>query len=287
MVTRALALLGTLVVLAGCEGGGSSQSGSSSTSLIKQIEAAGVLRLGVAASPPLAYKDPSSGQWKGLYVDLMQDWTKNVLNVRLQFVQTTYGTGVAALQANQFDFMSAFTPAPKRTISVVFSNPVTYSIDLIAINTATTHVTTWDAFNNSQYSVCVQAGSTTDTTVTNLHANLQITRLPDAATCEAAVTSGRVNGYIDSWDETGAFAAKSSGVKLIAPPQPIGVETSQYATRWGYQYEDLLALNAEIDVWRASGALAASYKANGGVSPVPYIISEVPAYLTPYLAQFQ
>ena len=80
---RKLALLGLLIVilgsLAAC--GSSSSSSNGPKSLLSNIKSSGELRVGFASAQPWQMVDPKTGQWEGVYVNVMADWAKT-LNVK-------------------------------------------------------------------------------------------------------------------------------------------------------------------------------------------------------------
>src|SRR5712692_822735 len=47
-------------------------------SLIKEIQQRGELRVGYATADPHQFKDSSTGQWKGIAVDIMDEWAKEL-----------------------------------------------------------------------------------------------------------------------------------------------------------------------------------------------------------------
>lgn len=269
------------VMVSACSVGGSSTAGTSSgsqTSLIKQIQSRGTLRLGVDEGKPLMYKDTTSGQWKGYYIDLMTDWAKT-LNVSVTDVPTTFGNMVAALQAGQIDVAVALNPRPARALSVAFTQPLTYEVDGFAILPAKTPgVTSWSQLNNSKYSVCVFTGSAPDLALTALKPSVQVTRLANESECQAALQSGRVNAVLNAVVDLASFAAANNGVRIIFPDTPINKSGTAFAIPLGYQYSDILAMNVEIQAFTDGGQLAASEKANGLANPLDYAIGTIPSY---------
>jgi polar amino acid transport system substrate-binding protein len=273
-----------VTALTSCSPGGDSTNSAtgasgSGQSLISQIQSRGELRIGVdSGSKPLVFKDATSSEWHGYYYDLMSDWA-SVLKVKLTPVQTTYANMIASLQAGQIDVAVALNPRPLRSLSVVFTQPLTFEIDAFAIRPAATPgITSWSQLNNSQYTVCVQAGGAPDLTITALKPKAQVTRLPNQPACQEALLSGRATAYLTSAIDLASFAAANNGVRLIFPEQPINKSGTAFAIAQGHLFSDILALNVEIQDFIDSGKLAASEKANGLANPLDYTIGNVPGY---------
>ena len=69
------------------------------------IKERGTLRMGVTQAPPWYSKNPATGEWdSGLIVTIGQNMAET-LKVKLDTVEVTWATAIAALQANKIDFM--------------------------------------------------------------------------------------------------------------------------------------------------------------------------------------
>lgn len=87
--------------------------------IIAAIKSAGVIRIGVALDslPWLGY-DSKNNLWFGAGNDVAVA-VADALGVKIQYVQTTFGTFVAGLQANQFDMFVAPADATPERLAVV------------------------------------------------------------------------------------------------------------------------------------------------------------------------
>ena len=277
------ALLGLMVVIlvtvAAC-GSSNSSSNSGPKSLISQIKQRGELRVGLASAQPWQMKDASTGDWEGVFVDVMKDWA-TVLNVKFVPVATTWDNMIAGLQAGQYDVASSLNARPARSIVVSFSNPLASDIGSFAVTPGTSNITTFAQLNQASNTVCVQQGAAEDLSLTNAHLALQIQRLPDQDSCRLALTSGRVQAFFDDWNGNGPFAKATSGVKIIFPTTPFVNEGIGYAITFGYSYEDISAINNELVAFAGSGKLAQSLAKWGAVDPVKFAAdpNDVPTYV--------
>jgi polar amino acid transport system substrate-binding protein len=267
-----------LVTVAAC--GSNNPTNAGSKSLIAQIKQRGELRVGVASAQPWQMKDPSTGVWEGVFVDVMADWAKT-LGVKFTPVGTTWDNMIAGLQAGQYDVASSLNARPARSIVVSFSNPLASDIGSFSVIPGTSHITTFQELNQASNTVCVQQGAAEDLSLTNAKLALQIQRLPDQSSCRAALQSGRVQAFFDDWNGNGPFAKANPGVKIIFPTTPFVNEGIGYAINFGYSYEDISAINNELVAFAGSGKLAQSLSKWGAVDPVQFAAdpNNVPAYV--------
>src|SRR5690348_6769020 len=121
-------------------------------SLISKIQARGSLRVGVDQGKPLVFKDPSSGNWQGIFVDVVQRWA-DTMKVKLEPVPTTWGNMVAGLQADQFDVAVALNPTPARSLAVIFSEPLISEIGAFAV-LKDSNLQRWEDINTNAHTVC-------------------------------------------------------------------------------------------------------------------------------------
>src|ERR1700745_1507223 len=130
-VARRLSLVvGVLVARVAVTAPALAQEGKS---LIKEIQQRGELRVGYATADPHQFKDSTTGQWKGIAVDLMEDWAKE-LGVKRVPVDTSWDAMVAGLQAGKYDVAAALNRRPARALVVTFSAPYMFDTGTFAVN---------------------------------------------------------------------------------------------------------------------------------------------------------
>lgn len=111
---RGLGSLG--VVAAAAAGPALAQGGGSSW---ESIRARKVLRVGAAPAEPWYAKDLATGGWTGV-ASLFGEQIARDMGCAAEFVETTYATAPAALQAGQFDIMFVLDPTPARALAIDF-----------------------------------------------------------------------------------------------------------------------------------------------------------------------
>ena len=80
-------------------------------SLLKEIKDRGELRVGYATADPHSFKDSTSGQWKGIAVDIMEGWAQE-MGVKHVAVDTSWDAMIAGLQAGKYDVAAALNAGP-------------------------------------------------------------------------------------------------------------------------------------------------------------------------------
>lgn len=259
---------------------------SSNQSLLTKIEQSGKLTVGLASAQPWQVQDPKTGQWSGVFVDLMKNWAQ-VLGVKFVPVNTTWQNMISGLQAGHYDVASSLNATPARALSVVYTVPVVTDLAAFALYPAKVPgVTSWAALNQSKYTICVQQGSAEDLGLTAEKPKATILRLPDENSCRLALQTGRASAFFDDWNGQGPFAKATKGVRLMWAPTPIVDEGIDEAIAPGYDdYATVQAMDIEIQSFSNSGLLAQSESRWNLVNPLAYAIGVVPDYVKQAAAQ--
>lgn len=103
-----------------------------SADMIKDIQARGVLKVGMAESPPWQSPNPATGTYEGFNVDLANR-VAEIMGVKLEIVPSTWSTLIPGLESKQFDvaFVNFFA-TPPRALVVNFTEPYyTYGFHVV------------------------------------------------------------------------------------------------------------------------------------------------------------
>ncbi len=161
----------------------------------EMIQKRGSIRLGVIQTKPHFIKNPITGAWSGFCVAMTQE-IADVMGVELEFVETTWGNVVAALQAGQIDLAPALTPTPKRALAVDFlTHPLIYTAFGVLVR-ENVDVKTWQDLE--MLKIAVIMGTNFDEFLTKRFPNTDIQRYPGGDETIAAFQSGRADGLITS-----------------------------------------------------------------------------------------
>ncbi|MEZ5670699.1 MAG: transporter substrate-binding domain-containing protein [Alphaproteobacteria bacterium] len=199
---------------------------------LEQVIDSGVLRIGVAQSPPWFFKTSSDAEWTGVGVSIGRQMSED-LGVDLAFVETTWGNAVAALQADQMDLMFILDATPQRALAVDFPTAPSIYYAMAVMHNEDMAVTSWEALNNPDVSIAVAQGSAIDSFISDTMPNAEIQRFAGLPEAVAAFQSGRTDlvamfhpalisfrqqlGYGEITLPTPVFASASSvGVRPMA-----------------------------------------------------------------------
>jgi polar amino acid transport system substrate-binding protein len=251
---RKAGLIGVLLGVAGLLGSASAQEPKS---LIKEIQQRGELRVGYATADPHSFKDAATGQWKGIAVDIMDEWAKE-LGVKHVPVDTSWETMIAGLQANKYDVAAALNRRPGRALAVAFSTPYMNDTGTFAVNRAKVKAKTFEELDQKGTKIAVMLGTAEDKSLSRIAKNMELLRLPDQNETRIAVQSGRAQGLFDDISGNAKFAQENKTIRLIIPASPILMEGIAFAIRKGYTGDDIEALNIMVEDYINTAKLKAA-----------------------------
>jgi len=238
-------------------------------SLIKEIQQRGELRVGYATADPHSFKDSASGQWKGIAVDIMEEWAQE-LGVKHVAVDTSWDAMIAGLQAGKYEVAAALNRRPARAIAVTFSIPYMNVEGTFAVMRDKVKARTWEELDRKGTKVAVMMGTAEDKALSRVAKNLEIVRLPDQNEARIAAQSGRVAAFFDDISGNAKFAQTNKQFRLIIPAPVINLEGTAFAIRKGYAYDDLQALDIMVENYANTGKLKAAQGKYGLPDPALY-----------------
>ncbi len=222
------------------------------------VQAAGKLRCGAAVYPPYVMRDPVTGDYSGFFADLCRQFGEEVLNVPVEFVDTTWDNIVAGLQAGKWDMSLALNRTPTRALAVTFSEPaVPYEVTLV-YNKANPKVPA-DAksladFDVAGMTIAVASGTAMDKSVSPLIRNATILRLPSSDEARLAVMSRRADVLADPSDTNRLFVeANKDWAVAMAPTPAIAKQGVGFGLNAAFPAKDVAALNIFIEEKVATG----------------------------------
>ncbi len=181
----------------------------------KTIKQRGSFRVGAVQWVPYYSKNPSTGEWSGIGIAIGQQIAKE-MGVTVEFVETTWGNAVAALEAKQIDVMFGLTATPKRALAVDFTNPLFYQPYALVVREDLS-VETWEGFNHADMKLAVIMGSAVDAFLTILLPNATLQRYPHAEDSVASFQSGRSDGFGSDATSLMLYQNKISKGQFVVP----------------------------------------------------------------------
>ncbi|MBL8570695.1 MAG: transporter substrate-binding domain-containing protein [Phreatobacter sp.] len=199
---------------------------------LDEVKRRGSLRVGVTQAPPWYSKDARTGEWSsGVGVSVGKAMAA-ALNVRFEPVEVTWGTAIAALQANRIDIMYVLDATPERAQAVDFpkSPLLYYSLAVLAKDDLA--VRNWEDLNKPDVRIAVPQATSMDRFLSANVAKAAIQRFPGNTEAIAAFQSGRVEA-VCLFHPPLIAARQRLGAGKIVVPQPTQSNPSSAAVRKG------------------------------------------------------
>lgn len=247
-------------------------------STLDQVRDNGVLRVGVTQAPPWYSKDIISGEWTGGLGVSMGKAMAETLGVTFEPVEVTWGTAVAALQADRIDMMFVLdaTDARKEAVNFPETPLLYYSLAVLARDDL--EVTNWSDLNSPDISISVPQATSMDAFLTENAPDADIQRFPGNAEAIAAFQAGRVDA-VTLFHPPLIAARQKLGAGQIVVPQPVESRPSSVAVRQENDTAFVDWVDEQIDGYYKSGQTQVWYEeflSDFGLDPstVPAIIRE-------------
>ncbi len=140
---------------------------------LDRIRASKVLRIAVLPGElPYFNKDLASGTWSGMCIEMANDVAK-LLDVQLEYTESTYGNSILDLQANKIDLGFALNPTPQRALVVDFCGTV-FPHPFGAMLKKGLEAKTWADVNKPDIKIAVDVGSANETVARRFAPNATI-----------------------------------------------------------------------------------------------------------------
>ena len=189
----------------------------------QKVQASGTLKCGAAVAPPYVMRDPATGEYSGFFADLCREFAE-VLEVKPEFVDTTWDNIVAGLQAGKWDLSLALNRTPARAMAVQFSIPaMEYQISL-AYNKENPKIPAGAAsvadIDVEGVTLAVMSGTAQDKAISAAITNATILRLPTNDETRLALISKRADILVDANDTNQLFTQSNPDWAVALNPTP-------------------------------------------------------------------
>jgi len=209
------------------------------------------LRIGVVQAPPWFLKDPATGQWSGFGYSVGKAMAET-LGVKLDTVEVTWGSAIAALQANKIDIMFVLDATPKRALAVDFPAQPLLFYALAVLGREDLNMENWSDLNKDGMKLSVTQGTTMERYVTKHLPKAKILRFPSNGESVAAFQSGRVDA-VSLFHPPLIAMQKKMGKGKIVVPKPIRASASSAAVRLEQDKRWRDWVNTAISYWYVTG----------------------------------
>jgi polar amino acid transport system substrate-binding protein len=164
---------------------------------LDHVRSAKVMRIAVLPGElPYFNKDLASGTWSGMCIEMANDIAK-LLDVKLEYTESTYGNSILDLQAGKIDVGFALNPTPQRALVVDFTNPV-FPHPFGAMLRKGLEAKSWADINKPEVRIAVDVGSANETVARRFAPNATITSLKSRDDVMLQMASGRVDCVVNA-----------------------------------------------------------------------------------------
>jgi polar amino acid transport system substrate-binding protein len=191
----ALAIGSGAALTSALAGPASAQTAADNT--LDHVRGAKALRIAVLPGElPYFNKDLASGTWSGMCIEMANDIAK-LLDVKLEYTESTYGNSILDLQSNKIDLGFALNPTPQRALVVDFTNLV-FPHPFGAMLKKGLEAKSWADINKPEVRIAVDVGSANETVARRFAPNASIKSLKSRDEVMLEMASGRVDCVVNA-----------------------------------------------------------------------------------------
>ena len=218
-------------------------------STLDKVRASKVLRIAVLPGElPYFNKELATGTWSGFSIEMANDLAK-LLDVKLEYVESTYGNSILDLQAGKIDVGFALNPTPQRALVVDFCGPV-FQHPFGAMLKKGLEAKTWGDINKPEINIAVDAGSANETVARRFAPKATIKSLKSRDEVMLEMASGRVDVVVNALVLGLTAIAKNTNLgtyKMLQQP-PVAIASSMAVRREvDKKWRDFLATSVEYN----------------------------------------
>jgi cyclohexadienyl dehydratase len=189
---------------------------ASAASTLQEIQKRGVLRFGWGVWYPYVYRNAKTNQLTGITVDLAEEMAK-ALNVKLEWIEESWGTFAAGLQGNKFDIFNLVAITLPRGTVAGFSDPVTvHGISLATKKDSEPDAKSWKDMDKKGKKISVTFGSNTDLYLTRSIKDAEIVRLKTVPEAWSAMVLGKAHAYAGTIDSLLVMTKTTPGTVVLS-----------------------------------------------------------------------
>jgi len=173
-------------------------------SIWDKLQSSGIMHAMVLVDTrPGSWKDVSRGTYHGYYVTLAQaiaeDLSKTMGKpIKVEFVETTWGTLVLDLQSAKIDLSFGMGVTPERLRAIDMAGPIYEQAECLVNRKGLEGLKTWADYNKPEIRISVTTGTTDEKAAKELAPNATILSFKDPAQTILAVQAGRADAVINT-----------------------------------------------------------------------------------------
>jgi len=226
------------------------------------VQKSGVLRAGAGLAPPDVIRDPQTGEYSGIFVDLLREFAdKELGGVKVQFVDTDWDNMIAGLNSNKWDVAMAINRKPQRAMVIHFSEPSRFFEVSLVYNKDNPKIKAVNDFSknfdNENITFAVVGGTAEEQALSARVHKAKILKLPNIGDVRLAVSSRRADVSVADSVTNQLFINANEGWAVAAMPEPaLAKQGIAYGFRRSVPLDDIEAFNIFIEQKAADGSVA-------------------------------
>lgn len=176
-----------------------------------------IIRVGAVNAPPWYQKDLITNQWKGLVPDIVNAIFKNT-DIKVEYVDTQWGTAVAGLQSGRFDILGGFNATPEREKAADFTRPVgSHQMGILTLDKNTEQFRHWSTIDSSHARLAAIDGSAAVTLLQPELPHAQWVIVPDSDNMQLQIESGRADAMVTNDIQMASYIHQRHQGTMIIP----------------------------------------------------------------------
>lgn len=179
----------------------------------------------IAGEAPYYSKDRATGEWSGIFIDMMKDIAAG-LNVKLEIVEaSSWGGAILDLRSGKTDLHVGVNPTPQRGMVLDYSDPVY----LNAFNTICrpgVEAKTWDELNKPDMRIAIDIGSSHEAIAKRFAPNAKITGFKSRDEVILAIASKKADCMVMTPLLGLSAIKKNPGIGKLTIPTPVAFTVS-------------------------------------------------------------
>jgi polar amino acid transport system substrate-binding protein len=221
---------------------------------LQKIVDAKLVRIGAVQAPPWYEKDLATGAWGGLVPEVMET-VFGKIGVKVEYVETQWGTAVAGLQSNRFDLLGAYNATPERALSIDFTRPMgSLKLSILTLKDTADKYATWDKVNDPAVKLATVDGSGATRTLQPLLAKTSWIVGQSSDTMFLELESGRADALVTSDVQISQYL-KTRGRGVMIVPTPVRLQPTNIGLRKSADPQLREWLNVSLDFMATDGTL--------------------------------
>jgi polar amino acid transport system substrate-binding protein len=184
------------------------------------------------------------------------------MEVKAEFVEDSWATLIAGLQANKFDVTIPMGITLKRALAVTYSKPfMQFQEGMMVLKKDAGKFKNWRELDQAGLKITTTLGATPDIFLTKALTAAELVRAKDGATSLNQLLTGRANAWANSY-EAFAKVLKDRDDVAVVPGPPMGSVPVAFTLRQGdYHFRDWI--NYFLDEESKTGSLLRLMKKHG------------------------